>query len=701
MTNCIYIATTEPYCGKSLVSLGIADLLLRKTPRLGIFRPVVGTRSHQERDKNISILVDYFHLDMDYEDTFAFTRREAIDLLAHGHFDEMLDHIIEKYKALEAKCDFVLCIGSDFEGGSDAVEFNYNAEIARNLGAPVLIVTKAAERDVANVCNTVHVALDAFLERSCQILGVIVNLADMDRLSSIKSALLSEFVSYDIPISVIPAHKTLSSPTVKEIVEHLDAEVLYGGNKLEKLAERYLVIAMQVQNYLAHLSENALLITPGDRSDVILSAMQAHQSRNYPPLAGLVITGGIRPAPTVARLLEGLPDLIPIISVETDTFDTATAISQVRSYATPDNQAKINLSLELFEEFVDTLALESQLSGLQPHGMTPRMFLYNLVQRAKSDKRHIVLPEGDDERILQAAEALMIRDIVDITILGDEKRVRRTMQRAGVQFDLAEVNFIEPTKSPHFDEYARTLYELRKHRGMNMDMAYDQMADVSYYGTMMVYTGAADGMVSGAAHTTQHTIRPALQFVKTKPGISVVSSVFFMCLDDRVTVYGDCAVVPNPTAEQLAEIAMASADTAKAFGIEPRVAMLSYSSGESGVGEEVEKVRRATQIARERRPDLKLEGPIQYDAAVDLGVAAKKLPGSEVAGRATVFIFPDLNTGNNTYKAVQRETGAIAVGPVLQGLNKPVNDLSRGCTVEDIINTVVITAIQAQHAENS
>ena len=326
------------------------------------------------------------------------------------------------------------------------------------------------------------------------------------------------------------------------------------------------------------------------------------------------------------------------------------------------------------------------------------MFIYNLIQQAKAKKMHIVLPEGTDKRILQAASSLRRNDVVDLTFLGNPQEIESMIYNLGLGRNLADVPIINPAEAPKFMEYAETLMSIRQHKGMNMDMATDQMTDVSYYGTMMVYKGDADGMVSGAAHTTQHTLRPALQFVKTKPGFTVVSSVFFMALTDKVLVYGDCAVNPNPTAEQLAEIAIASADTARDFGIEPRVAMLSYSSGASGQGEDVERVREATRIAKERRPDLKLEGPMQYDAAVALDVAAMKMPQSSVAGKATVFIFPDLNTGNNTYKAVQRETGAIAIGPVLQGLNKPVNDLSRGCTVDDVINTVAITAIQAQQA---
>jgi phosphate acetyltransferase len=696
MSKSIYLATTNPYSGKSLVSLGITELLLRRTNRVGVFRPLISVESARQRDKNIELLLSHFKLTLNYEDTFAFLRREAADLIGSGRYDDVLDKIIEKYKALESECDFVLCIGSDLVGGTAALEFDLNADVAKNLGCPVLLVTSGANRDASAVMGSVRANLTAFQERGCQVLGVIVNRAKMDTLEELKICLAEGLPRDDVLLSVIPAHKILSSPTLKEVAEHLDAEILYGANQLDKLAYRYLVIAMQLQNYLPHLSENALLITPGDRNDVILSALQAHQSQLYPQISGLVLSGGLKPVPSVTHLLDGLPGMVPILSVQTDTYETATEIATVRSYITAGNQAKIALSLELFEEFVDTRGLETRMSSVTPRGLPPKMFIYNLVQQAKSDKRHIVLPEGNDERILRAAEVLLGREIVDLTLLGDPEEISGLIQKLGLNIDLERVPVIHLQHSPLLQEYTQTLYELRKHKGMTLQMAADLMCGVSYFGTMMVYKGNADGLVSGAAHSTLHTIRPALQFVKTKPGFAIVSSVFFMCLDDEVLVYGDCAVNPDPNAEQLAEIAITSADTALAFGIEPRVAMLSYSSGESGVGEEVEKVRQATRIARERRPDLRIEGPIQYDAAVDPGVAARKMPGSDVAGQASVFIFPDLNTGNNTYKAVQRETGAIAIGPILQGLNKPVNDLSRGCTVDDIINTVVITAIQAQ-----
>ncbi len=696
MTTSIYLVTTESHCGRSLISLGLTDLLLRKTKRVGVFCPIVSSQAAGVRDKNIDLLLTHFDLRLRYKDTFAFLRQEATDLLSRGRYDDLMTGIIEEYKALESQCDFILCLGSEAEEGGAAAEFGFNADVAKNLGSSVLILTSAAHRDVAPVVSTVRAALSTFAERGTPVLGVVVNRADPSKVAELTTALRAELPHEGVVLAVVPTNDTLQSPTLREIAGQLGAETLYGADQLDKLARGYLVIAMQLQNYLPRLTEGALLITPGDRDDVVVSALQAHNSRYYPSISGIVLTGGFRPAPSVARLLDGLPSIVPILSVKADTFTTATQMGTVRSHITADNHAKIALSLELFEEHVDTEALRAQLSSVQVRGVTPRMFIYELVQKAKADRRHIVLAEGNDERILRAAALLHNRDIVDLTLLGDPREVRDTMQRLGLAGGPGSSAGHRAAACAQAARVRRGARRARKHKGMNLETALDLMCDVSYFGTMMVYKGDADGMVSGATHTTLHTIRPALQFIKTKPGFSVVSSVFFMCLDDRVLVYGDCAVNPNPTAEELAEIALSSADTAQAFGIEPRVAMLSYSSGESGVGEDVDRVRTATLMAQALRPGLKLVGPIQYDAAVDMGVAAQKMPGSEVAGQATVFIFPDLNTGNNTYKAVQRETGAIAIGPVLQGLRKPVNDLSRGCTVEDIVNTVVITAIQAQ-----
>ena len=697
MYNSLYITTTEPHCGKSIVSLGVAHRLLRRTRRLAVFRPIINPEQNDERDKNIDLLLSYFRLEIPYEDTFAFHANDVFDLLASNDYDRFLNRIIQKYKKLEDQYDFVLCIGSDLSTEGTAFEFDANVAIAHAIGSPVLILTNASRNDIEEVLGPIHLAIEAFQNRKCPIVGVIANRAAPEQTEELREALRNELPS-DIAFSVMPNDPTLGSPTLKEIANHLAAEVLYGHDRLDRLVPNYMVIAMQMHNYLPRIKNQALLITPGDRGEIILSALEAHRSSNYPSISGLLLTTGEKPAPSVTRLLDGLPDILPIMAVDTETFETVANINSVRSYITADNQTKIAFALKLYSAHVDADAFENRFAAIERRGISPQMFLFSLTQRAMADKKHIVLPEGSDPRILRAAEYLLDQNIVDLTLIGDETEIMGLVSDLGLNLDSSRISIIQPENHPNFSEYAETYYELRKHKGTTMEYALDAMKDVSFFGTMMVHKGDADGMVSGATHSTAHTIRPAFQFIKTKPEFSVVSSVFFMALEDRVLIYGDCAVVPRPTAEELAEIAIASAETGKTFGIEPKIAMLSYSSGESGTGEEVERVRKATNLAKKLRPDLLIEGPIQYDAAVDIGVGQSKMPGSLVAGRASVLIFPDLNTGNNTYKAVQRETGAIAVGPILQGLNKPVNDLSRGCTVEDIINTVVITAIQAQNS---
>jgi phosphate acetyltransferase len=697
MYNSLYITTTEPHCGKSIVSLGVAHRLLRRTRRLAVFRPIINPEQNDERDKNIDLLLSYFRLEIPYEDTFAFHANDVLDLLASNDYDRFLNRIIQKYKKLEDQYDFVLCIGSDLSTEGTAFEFDANVAIAHAIGSPVLILTNASRNDIEEVLGPIHLAIEAFQNRKCPIVGVIANRAAPEQTEELREALRNELPS-DIAFSVMPNDPTLGSPTLKEIANHLAAEVLYGHDRLDRLVPNYMVIAMQMHNYLPRIKNQALLITPGDRGEIILSALEAHRSSNYPSISGLLLTTGEKPAPSVTRLLDGLPDILPIMAVDTETFETVANINSVRSYITADNQTKIAFALKLYSAHVDADAFENRFAAIERRGISPQMFLFSLTQRAMADKKHIVLPEGSDPRILRAAEYLLDQNIVDLTLIGDETEIMGLVSDLGLNLDSSRISIIQPENHPNFSEYAETYYELRKHKGTTMEYALDAMKDVSFFGTMMVHKGDADGMVSGATHSTAHTIRPAFQFIKTKPEFSVVSSVFFMALEDRVLIYGDCAVVPRPTAEELAEIAIASAETGKTFGIEPKIAMLSYSSGESGTGEEVERVRKATNLAKKLRPDLLIEGPIQYDAAVDIGVGQSKMPGSLVAGRASVLIFPDLNTGNNTYKAVQRETGAIAVGPILQGLNKPVNDLSRGCTVEDIINTVVITAIQAQNS---
>jgi phosphate acetyltransferase len=707
MTNSLYISTTEAGSGKALVSLGIIDFLLRRTTKVHFFRPLIQPSEklsqaypeNQSRDEDIDLLVTHFNLRQTYEESYGLLLREANDLIGQHRLDEVIDTIISKFKALESRGDFLLCEGSDYLGENSAFEFSFNEEVVKNLGAPVLILGNAHQRSLEETINPIQLAVDDYEHHGCDIAGVIINKADPKQVERLKQELYRNFGYRGLLLSVIPKNERLGSPRMRDIAAQLEAEVLYGQKRLKNLATNRIVAAMQLQNSLNWIHPDALVITPGDRGDIMAGMLQAHQSSSYPSLAGILLSTGLKPDPAIAKLIDGIADPLPILSVKTDTYTTAAQVNEVHTALFPDDAEKINLSIEMFTQHVDLERLEKQISAVRVRGITPKMFTYNLLEQAKADPQRIVLPEAYDPRVLKAAAILANKGIVKLILLGNRQDIQRVLDKNSIQLDLDGVILTQPADSEQLHPYAETFYELRKHKGLTLENALDVMMDVSYFGTMMVYQGDADGMVSGAVHTTQHTIRPALQFVKTQPGVSVVSSVFFMCLEQRVLVYGDCAINPNPTAEQLAEIAISSADTAQTFGIAPKVALLSYSSGDSGKGEEVEKVRAATQIARDRRPDLKLEGPIQYDAAVDPEVGAQKMKGSEVAGKATVLIFPDLNTGNNTYKAVQRETGAIAIGPVLQGLRKPVNDLSRGCTVEDIINTVAITAIQAQTAK--
>jgi phosphate acetyltransferase len=695
MIKTVFIAGTEPYSGKSIISIGLVNMLLGKAQKIGYFKPIINQNDTQKRDDHIDTILSYFDLPVVYDDAYAFTWQEAMSKMETESEGEVLDTIIRKFKYLEEKYDFMVVEGTDYLGDGAAFEFDINVQIAKNLRAPVIIVISGKDKSTAQVVNGVLTAIHNFDARETQVLAVVANKIKPEFAKDVQE-LLKEQLSPGILLAVIQEDIRLQSPTMKEICNKLNGKLLFGKDQLSNLADNFVTGAMQVPNFLNYLKENVVIITPGDRGDIIISALQANLSTSYPKVAGIILTAGYEPEEPIIRLINGLQTVVPIIAVESGTFQTSNEVGAIRSTITADNTRKIQLAIDTFNKYIDVDELDKQIIKFKPSGITPRMFQYQLVQWAKSAKKHIVLPEGTDERILKAAARLLSQDIVDLTLLGDVNVIHGIIKRLDINLDLTKVKIVNPADDVYYNDYVNTLYELRKNKNVNMEMARDMMTDVSYFGTMMVYKGHADGMVSGAVHTTQHTIRPALQFIKTKPGISVVSSIFFMCLPDRVSVFGDCAVNPNPTAEQLAEIAISSAESSKRFGIEPRVAMLSYSSGTSGEGEDVEKVRKATEIVRLKRPGLKVEGPIQYDAAVDPVVGSSKLPGSEVAGRASVLIFPDLNTGNNTYKAVQRETGALAIGPMLQGLNKPVNDLSRGCTIDDIFNTVIITAIQCQ-----
>jgi len=694
MANSLYIAAVAPGSGKSVVALGIMEMLSRRIRRLGYFRPVVP--SAEEPDNNIRLIKARYHLDLDYEDMYACSHSDARNLVAEGRAKTLLKNILNKYKALEGRCNFVLCEGTDFTGVGSAFEFEFNADVANNLGSAILVLVNGRGKSPDETVDAAQVAVESFEEKGCTVVATIINRVDSNRVMDVNDQIKKMGLETE-PIYLLPEEPSLGKPTVGEIARNLNAQILQGEPKgLNRDVHDFKVAAMNVPHFLDRIEDGDLIITPGDRADVILASLATTVSDTSPNIAGLLLTGGLTPEDPVQRLIQGFKKYSPIsvIKVSTDTYTTAMNASVVRPALTPENDRKIAAALGIFESHVDTQQLENRIQVVRSNRVTPIMFEYELIEKAKADRRRIVLPEGAEERILRAGEILLRRGVADLTLLGNTEEIKSKIGMLGLNLDGIEI--VDPHISEHIKDFAQTYYELRKHKGISEKMAGDTVTDVNFFGTLMVYKDLADGMVSGSIHTTGDTILPALQIIRTRPGFSVVSSVFLMCLADRVLVYGDCAVNPDPNAEQLAEIAISSAETAGIYGIQPRIAMCSYSTGESGKGAEVDKVRQATRIVRERRPDLKIEGPIQYDAAVDAGVARTKMPESEVAGKATVFIFPDLNTGNNLYKAVQRSANAVAIGPILQGLKKPVNDLSRGCTIADIVNTVAITAIQAQ-----
>lgn len=693
MNRSVYIFTPDVKSGKSLISFGVMQMVMRRTTNVGYYKPIIEEKN--KKDNHIETMISLFNLNMQYDEAYSFTRNEVLEYKNAGKTDELYDTFINHYKKLEEKFDFVLIEGMDNFEEKTYFESSINGFLAKSMNIPVLLVFRDNHDSVEDLVHHV-IAENAMLEdKEIKVIANFINKTRNDPQTVKKE--LSKVLNEDVLITVFPQHSELGRPTIREIAEATDASFLFEGKSKEVIARHSVAGAMQLHNFLTRLEDDCVIILPGDRSDIIVGSLLANISSGYPHIAGLVLSGGLKPENSILKIISGFENTIPIMSVETGTFETITKVNAIHPKLYPENKGKIKMLFDLFEQYVDEEALQIKIASFKSEGITPKMFQYQMINSAKKAQKHIVLPEGNDERVLTAASQLAEDELVHLTILGKPADIKDKVKKLQLPWNENRIKIIDPVESSRLDEYAHTLYELRKEKGMDETQAHDLMLDVSYFGTMMVYKGDADGMVSGAMHTTAHTIRPSLQFVKTKPGVKTVSSVFFMLLDDRVLVYGDCAIVPNPTAEELAEIAISSAESAIAFGIDPKVALLSYSSGASGSGQDVEKVRAATEIVKQKRPDLLVEGPIQYDAAVDPKVGKSKMPDSPVAGQANVLIFPDLNTGNNTYKAVQRESGGLAIGPVLQGLKKPVNDLSRGATIPDIYNTVIITAIQAEN----
>jgi phosphate acetyltransferase len=639
----VYIAGFGEGGGKSTVALGLAELLSRQVGRIGAFRPLVTRPGH---DPILDLLRERYAITLPAADLHGMTYAEAAALAAAGDREELISRIVERYRAVEGQVPAMVVIGSDLEDSDDPRQLGFNARLATELGSVAVAVVDGQTDDPASAMSTAYHSLT---DLGATVLAVIANRAP------------AGVVPPDLPVPayVIPEVPTVSAPTVGEVATALGAQVLAGDARaLDRDVLDYVVGGAHVPAFLDHLTDGCLVITPGDRADLLLAASSAHAS-GMVAVAGVMLTLGEQPDERVMRLINRLDTGLAVLSVGSDSYHTVAAASRIEGRPSASSPRKVEAALGAFESNVNTAALADRLQVARSSRVTPLMFEYDLIDRARSARRplrssaagtlarpdafrarplessaagtlarpdafrscRLVLPEGTEERILRATEILLRRGVADLTLLGNQDEIARRVREIGV--DIAGATVVDPATSPWRDEFAATYAKLRSHKGVTLDLAHDVVADPNYFGTLMVLAGQADGMVSGSTHTTAATIRPAFEVIKTVPGVSVASSVFFMLLADRVLVYGDCAVNPDPE------------------------------------------------------------------------VAAAKLPDSEVAGHATVFIFPDLNTGNNTYKAVQRSAGAVAVGPVMQGLRRPVNDLSRGATVKDIVNTVAITAIQA------
>ncbi|MEA3331780.1 MAG: phosphate acetyltransferase [Campylobacterota bacterium] len=686
----LFISAQEKNAGTLFVSMGMMEILKRNLYRVAFFRPII--YSKDIRDGDINFILERYSLDMPYEDTYGFDIEYVESMIATNRTNELINQLITKFKKLENEYDFVLCEGMRRSFLTPTINYDLNLKIAQNFGSSYINIINAKNATVGDVYEDVLIENTNIISAGATHFATVVNRLDDKK----HSGLVKKLKNYKLTTYLFKELEELNMPTIEDVIEALDTRVVMMGEEDHtRVIKQVKVAALTLDNFLEHIEKDDLIIVPADRSDIILGLLGALYSSSYPNIAGIIFPYNMTVHPNMKNLMVGLDSFsVPVLSVPTDTYQTARSLVKVQSRLRVNSERKIALALGLFNKNVDIAEIEKMVvSQNQSSVMTPMMFEYKLFDMAHSNKKRIVLPESSDERILRAAEIVLRRGVADIILLGNEDELRENYMRLGL--DLSRATIIDHCNSKLMKEFVDVFYELRKSKGLTLEGAEDAMIHVNYFATMMVHLGYGDGMVSGAIHSTGDTTRPALQIIKTLPDISVVSSIFFMCLKTKVLVYGDCAINQDPNAKTLAQIAISSATTAKVFGIEPKVAMLSYSTGESGSGADVDKVREATKIVKQRDSDLLVEGPIQYDAAINKEVALTKLPNSKVAGEANVFIFPDLNTGNNTYKAVQRSSDAVAIGPILQGLNKPINDLSRGCAVADIVNTIAITAIQA------
>ncbi|PIW51209.1 MAG: phosphate acetyltransferase [Zetaproteobacteria bacterium CG12_big_fil_rev_8_21_14_0_65_54_13] len=705
MSHAFLLVSTGAGAGLTTVSLGLVRALDRLGVRAGFYKPIAQLHDGDHGPERSTQLIEHMS---NITTPQPISLRRATALLGADQEGLLMEEVIALYRQCASHADVVVVEGLVADGHAGYAT-RLNAAVARALDAEVILVGKPE----ADLEEYIDIAASAFTsDNGTALIGTILNRvgpagdgqaalqADelqvgADRSESQKVSDIMCRKMEDKPfhfIGAIPWQATLIAPRMSDVASYLGAKVLCAGELTLRRVERMEVCARTVANTLSVYHPHTLLIFPGDRDDVFIAACMS--AMNGVPLAGILLTGDLHPHPRVMELCaQAIHTGLPVLLVDGSSYQTAAKLAQMPGEVAVDDYDLINQAMDHVANHLDMEWLRARCAIERQPRLSPAAFRYQLIQQASQANRRIVLPEGEEPRTIMAAFQCHRRHIAQCILLGKPDRVHQVASSQGITLD-ESITIIDPASIRQ--RYIEPMVALRQHKGMTGQIAEDQLQARIVLGTMMLALGEVDGLVAGALHSTANTVRPAFQLIGTSDAAELVSSIFFMCLPDQVVVYGDCAINPDPDAAQLADIAIQSADSARRFGLEPRVAMISYSTGESGVGLDVDKVRQATQIVRQRRPDLLVDGPLQYDAAAIISVGKSKAPESRVAGKANVFIFPDLNTGNTTYKAVQRSAHVVSIGPMLQGLRKPVNDLSRGASVEDIVYTIALTAIQAE-----
>ncbi|MBP2167658.1 phosphate acetyltransferase [Erwinia toletana] len=713
MSRTIMLIPTGTSVGLTSVSLGVIRAMERKGVRLSVFKPIAQPRTGGNAPDQTTTIIRR-NSSIPAAEPLQMSRVES--LLGSNQQDVLMEEIIARYHENTKDAEVVLVEGLvPTRKHQFASALNY--EIAKTLNAEIVFVTALGNDSPAQLKERIELTQSSFGgSKNKSITGVIINklnapvdeqgrtrpdlseiFDDSNKASVANIDPKQLFANSPLPIlGCVPWSFELIATRAIDMCRHLNARIINEGDINTRRVKSVTFCARSIPHMLEHFRPGSLLVTSADRPDVLVAACLA--AMNGVEIGAILLTGGYEIDDRINKLCErAFQTGLPVFMVNTNTWQTSLSLQSFNLEVPSDDTQRIERVQEYVASHIDADWIESLTAASErSRRLSPPAFRYQLTELARKAGKRIVLPEGEEPRTVKAAAICAERGIAHCVLLGNPEEIQRVATLQGVELGVG-IDIVDPEAVR--ENYVARLVELRKSKGMTEVVAREQLEDNVVLGTLMLEQSEVDGLVSGAIHTTANTIRPPLQLIKTAPNSSLVSSVFFMLLPEQVLVYGDCAINPDPTSEQLAEIAIQSADSAAAFGIDPRVAMISYSTGTSGAGSDVEKVREATRIAQEKRPDLVIDGPLQYDAAIMADVAKSKAPDSPVAGRATVFIFPDLNTGNTTYKAVQRSADLISIGPMLQGMRKPVNDLSRGALVDDIVYTIALTAIQSAQAE--